>query len=125
MCKRQNSEEFKNTSVIIEMIKLVRVVDSDMPLSRLHCFIYILDSPGCSTSDIIRALSLTGASASRNLAALGYEGYPNQKTKKRIPGLRLIEKRTDQRDARIKRYFPTPIGVVLGELIAERWSVQR
>lgn len=96
-------------SRLLEVVAIIREVDSELPIQTVHTFLLIAQNPGITAVDIAARSGLTRASASRNVRRLSRKHKGNPK------GLNLVIARENAEDSREKLLHVSPFGTKILE----------
>ena len=88
----------------IQIIRVLRAIDSEMPVQMAHCLMEVALNPGMGMRALEQATGLSQSSASRNIQTLG------KWHRDKRPGYDLVETVEDPEDTRRKIMFLTPKG---------------
>ena len=88
-----------NEQKLIRVLALFREYEADIPVGCIMAFLYLMNNPGATVSQVIHDLGFTKQSASRNMRNLTHRARPGKE------GINVCRTEPDDNDYRIHRWF--------------------
>ncbi|QRI64880.1 MarR family transcriptional regulator [Shinella sp. PSBB067] len=118
MTKKQPNNA--GVKALIRIVEEIRELYPRMEISQLSVLLHILNKPGTTAADLVRATGLSKSALSRAVRTLGSTAFTHDGDgSRREHGLNLITQVPDVTDTRSNIIAPTRLGRNLGDRIDE------
>lgn len=108
---------------ISRMLNVVGGVLSHIPATRLSLLLRVISKPGISSTDLMKVVGVPQSSLSRHMSWLSDRGATSPGSPgNRTGGVGLIRAVPDDSDARLLRYYLTPLGHTFAKMLTQAYQ---
>ena len=104
------------TNKMIQVLRIFREYENDIPVGTMLCFLKLMDEPGLTVSRVVQSLDMSKQSASRNLRNLTHRARPGK------DGIDVATTAPDPEDYRIQCWTLNERGEALASRIRKALS---